>query len=172
MTGGTKILLGVVVGLVAGGTVVAIAQAANKPAPPPTPSPGPPATPAAPTPTGAVWLPATTIAPGAHVRASVAASDFAQLASSLGLTLDLVGWTDLLAQPQVAGALHTAAMNAWAPGPAGTMLPSALPADWPADDAGAASEYHVEFVYGGAAPLDTTTLPVPVRAWVAKGTGA
>lgn len=176
MTGSTKILLGVVAGLVAGGAVVAVAANAAKASPSPTPSPSPSPSPTptvTPAPAGALWMSVTTIQPGAHVRASVAGRDFAQLASSLALPTTLAGWGSLLASPQVQSAIQATTLSAWAPaGPGGAMIPGPLPADWPPDDSDAANEYHVEFVYGGAAPLLTSALPVPVLAWVAKGTGA
>jgi hypothetical protein len=175
MTGSTKLVLGVLAGLVAGGATVGVLASAKKAAaaaPPPALPPPPSVVPALPPPAGHVlWIATSTIAPGARVRLSLAASDFATIAQSLGLTIDFAGWQNLLASAAVQSAIHASSLLAWAP-VGGAMLPAPLPADWPADDVGAASEYHAELVYGGTVPLSTATLPVPVLAWVAKATGA
>ena len=71
-----------------------------------------------------------------------------------------VGWTNLLATPQVAQVLGTSNICAWAPG-------QALPLDWPADDNDAGSEYHADFVYQGTATLAASSFPFPASMWAA-----
>lgn len=186
MTGIEKVLLALGVAAV-GAAGVGIGLAASKsstpsPAPSPSPSPAPPATGGG----GLLWVRATTINPNDRVRVSVAASDLQTLAQSLGVAVpaasDWAGmgalWQQVLASSQLQSVIEaTGGVQAWWPSPptqtnTSGMAPSALPTDWPTDDPAESSEYHAQFTYGGAAPVTVASLPIPVLAWVAKGTGA
>jgi hypothetical protein len=126
-----------------------------------------------PSPSSVAWIATTTVNPGDRVRVSIAAADVDTIAQSMGIPVATVGsaqmqmFQQLLASSAIVRVLapQGAQMSAWAPG-------DPLPLDWPKDDAGAASEFHVEFTYAGAAPIYTTAIPIPIHAWVAKGMGA
>lgn len=166
MHSSVKVALAAGAALVAAvGVGVAVSKSASAaPAPSgPTPSPGVP-------PQGStVWVRTTTLTPGATVRLSLPQ---AALAAIPGVpSADMAGFNAMLATPLIGSVLGASTFLAWGPGG------PALPADWPPDDVGAATEYHVQFVYGeNGAPLPTiavSQLPVPgFLAWVPKGTGA
>jgi hypothetical protein len=162
MTAEIRALLAITAAIAGAVGVAAVAQATGKPATPPaSPTTCPPAT-------GMTWTPATTINPGDHVRGTVTAAAFQTYAASItNLGTGLAGWSSLLAMPQVAGVMQSPCVLAWAPG-------QALPTDWPAADASAATEYHVEFTYGGTTPRLVSAFPVPLTAWVGSvaATGA
>jgi hypothetical protein len=132
--------------------------------PGPVPSPGP-----APAPSPQIaWIRSTRLQPGDHVRVSLAAGAVAQAAAFLGLSGDPTSvWAGILQSSEVQDVLHAQGgqMQAWVPG-------QPLPADWPTDDPDAAGEYHVEFTYGAGSPVDLSTSPLPLYAWVGKGLGA
>ena len=173
MTGGAKVALALgVVAVGAFGVAIGIAAASPYPVPanppkPVTPPPMPgPVLPPPPTPTGA-WISAPAqINPGTRVRVSVAPGDLGVLAQSIGTTADLNGWKDLLANPVVQSAIQASLVTVWGPDASGAMNPGPLPSNWPTDDPSPATEYHAEFVYGGASPLVLSDFPVPVLAWV------
>jgi len=159
MTMAEKVIVGLAVAAGAVGVGVAIAKSSSA-ASTPAAAGTTPAT------SGKVWVSVTQLSPGDHVRASLSQADFQTLASSLGVSgTDVNAWSSVLAFPTVQSALVASAMTAWAPG-------QALPADWPADDPTKAAGYHVEFTYGGTAPVMVSALPLPVKVWVARGLGA
>jgi hypothetical protein len=123
--------------------------------------------------TGTAWIRASQINPGDHVRVSVASGDLGVIAAGLGIawppadpTAAATALSAVLANPAVHTVLAPAGDNftAWIPG-------QGLPGDWPADDVNAATEYHVEFSYAGAAPVLVSSLPIPAQVWAAKGLG-
>jgi len=171
---GTKVAIALgAAALGALGVAVGIASASTS-APKPSPAPSPPHPPKP----GPVLPPAGnvtwTIAPsqivqGTRTRVSVSAADLAVLAQSIGTTADYNGWLDILSNPVVQSALQSTTLSVWGPNPSGdgTMYPSPLPADWPSDDTNASTEFHAEFIYGGAQPLQLSAFPIPLLAWVA-----
>lgn len=164
MQASVKIALAAGAALVAAvGVGVAVSKSASAAPANTTPTPGVP-------PAGStVWVRATSLSAGQTVRVSLSQ---AALAAIPGMpSLDMAGFNALLATPTIVNLLGATTFDAWGPGG------PALPADWPPDDVGAATEYHAQFVYGeNGAALPTilvTAIPIPgLIAWVPKGTGA
>lgn len=176
MSDGVKIALVLVGAAAVGGVAYVATRPATPPAPPPpTPTPTPAPTPApvpvpiAPSPS-LTWTAATTVNPGDHVRVSMASSDLQTVMTSLGVAgaPSVAAWTQVLGNPTIQAVLAAPTMSIWGPDANGAMQPTPLPADWPADDTAAASEFHADFVYGGTAALSVSSLPVPLTAWVGK----
>lgn len=93
-------------------------------------------------PSGAVWTRNPhTIYPRDRVRISMATSGLAKLP---GFPNTLGGFRDLLMSPEVQQLIAIPGAQFWSPG-------DLLPADWPADDADPAHEYHADFRYAGPA---------------------
>lgn len=107
---------------------------------------------------------ATTIAPGDVVRVSMTQQDLNTVAASIpGATADLAGFQALMSAPAVALVLGGASLQFWGPG-------QPLPADWPSDDTGAASEYHAQFLYAAHPGVfqpssNVATFPIPLTFW-------
>jgi len=147
------------------GIGVAVSKSASAGTPPANTTPTPGVPPAGST----VWVRTTTLQAGQTVRLSLPQ---AALAAIPGIpSADMAGFNAVLAAPTIVNVLGATTFSAWGPGG------PPLPADWPPDDVGAASEYHVQFVYGenGAAlpTIAVSQLPIPgFIAWVPKGTGA
>jgi hypothetical protein len=154
--GETGILLSIL-GLLAAGGIAYAASSSSTPAAT-TPTTGGMCT-TGPLPAGYTWQDASQIVHGDHVRISMTPSTFNTVATSLGIAGGgIAGWTNMLAQPQVAAVLGSGNVCAWAPG-------DALPLDWPDDDTGASTEYHAEFVYAGQVAIASSNLPLPVSVW-------
>lgn len=171
MKAATEVVVIVAGLIVAAGAGAGVAYAATRPkaavakggsAAPPSPSSGSP-TPAV------AWIRTLVIHPGDRVRSSMTVDGLQKIAAQIpGVTPDIAGLSKLLNIPQLQQQLGTNTFTAWGPG-------NPLPADWPKDDPDPASEFHLEFTYGAATPLDLTTVPtngITPMIWIAKGMGA
>jgi hypothetical protein len=168
MTPGLK--WGLALGGLGVGALVAIAASSKSSATPAAPpAPVPPAG-------STVWVRTTSIPVGRVGRISLPAAAMALIAQTHPgvVTADLAGLQKVLSLV-TSGIAHV-----WAPSSQGG---EALPADWPADDVAAATEYHAQFQVVAGSPFvlpsdpsgspGTATLPIPgLIGWIPKGTGA
>lgn len=171
MDSGTGVAIGVgVAAVLVTGIVIAVKKSSASTTPtPPAPAPPGPHPPAPPPPkNNVVWVRATQINPGDHVRISIAQADVAPYAQAAGITNPdaMTTWAAVLMLPPVQAILQPVGgnLNAWI----GTQ---GLPADWPNDDANVGAEDHVEFTYGGTSAVSSGALPLTVLVWTAKGLG-
>jgi hypothetical protein len=148
---GEGAIVAIVLGIITVGGVAAYAISSSSSTPATSTTPANPAPTPAATPT--VCARATTINPHDHVRVSFTQAQWATIAQQAGVTSDISGLEQFLTTASAQQALGTTQISAWSPG-------NALPADWPADDTNAATEYHLDFIYGGPAAFQTTAFPL------------
>jgi hypothetical protein len=121
-------------------------------------------------PQSSAWTRTTTINPGDVVRVSMTQQDLDTVVALIpGATADLAGFQTLISAPATLAALgllggHLVAAQVWGPG-------QALPSDWPPDDTQAALEYHAQFNYPGAGPVNVGIFPIPLQFWTMPGLG-
>lgn len=105
---------------------------------------------------------ATTVNPHDHVRVSFTQAQWATIATAAGVTPDIAGLETFLTSAAAQQALGTTQISAWSPG-------NALPADWPTTDTAAATEYHVDFIYGGTTAFQASAFPITgAQIWTCK----
>lgn len=149
---GEGTIIAIVLGLLTVGGVVVYAATSSST----TPAAGGTLPPAAAT--TSICHRVTTVNPHDHVRMSFTQAQWATVAQAAGVTADVTGLESFLTTAAAQQALGTTTISVWSPG-------NALPGDWPTDDTSVATEYHVDFIYGGTVAFQTSTFPLAGALW-------